>query len=155
MKHVLMIFALFVSSFAFGQSAKEEVDLIQSLYGMEKKDIVAEFVKLDPAQKDAFWKTYDAYEMERKELGKQRVSLLEKYAMNYGTMDDATTDALIKEMNSLGVKNDKLISTYYGKMKKAGGVRAAAQFVQIESYLLSSIRVAIMDEIPFIGELDK
>ncbi len=154
MKQLLMIAALFVSSFAFGQSAKEELDLIQSIYGMEKKDIVAEFVKVDGTMKDAFWKTYDAYEMERKELGKQRVALLEKYAMNYGTMDDATTDALIKEMNSLGMKNDKLISTYYGKMKKAGGVKAAAQFVQIESYLLSSIRVAIMDEIPFIGELD-
>jgi hypothetical protein len=69
-------------------------------------------------------------------------------------MDDAATDSLIKEMTGLGLKNDKLIDTYYGKMKKAAGVKAAAQFVQIEIYLLSSVRVKIMENIPFIGELD-
>jgi hypothetical protein len=57
-------------------------------------------------------------------------------------------------MISLGSKTDKLISTYYSKMKKPAGVKAAAQFFQIESYLLSSIRAAILEEIPFIGELD-
>jgi hypothetical protein len=34
-------------------------------------------------------------------------------------MDDATTDQVIKEMTSLGAKTDKLIATYYGKMKKS------------------------------------
>jgi hypothetical protein len=33
-------------------------------------------------------------------------------------------------------------------------VKAAAQFVQIEQYLLSSVRAAILEEIPFIGELE-
>ncbi len=69
-------------------------------------------------------------------------------------MDDAATDSLIKEMTGLGLKNDKLIDTYYSKMKKAAGVKAASQFVQIEIYLLSSVRVKIMKNIPFIGELD-
>lgn len=154
MKHLLIIAALFISTFGFAQSAQEEVDLIQSLYGMQKKEIVADFVKLEGAQKDAFWKLYDAYELERKALGQRRINLLATYAEFYSSLDDDATDILIKEMNTLALKNDKLISTYYGKMKKPAGVKAAAQFVQIESYLLSSIRAAILEEIPFIGELD-
>jgi Spy/CpxP family protein refolding chaperone len=155
MKNLLLLFAaLFFSVTSFAQSAQEEVDLIQSMYGMQKKQIVANFIKLEGAQKDAFWKLYDAYEVERKALGIKRINLLGMYAENYGTLDDAKIDAMVKEMNSLGVKNDKLIGSYYGKMKKPAGVKAAAQFTQIEYYLLSTIRAEILEEIPFIGELD-
>ncbi len=150
MKKILIIGALLISTIGFAQSNKEEVDIIQAVYGKSKKDIVAGFI--NPG--DAFWTVYDEYEVKRKELGQKRVALLEKYAANYGTMDDASTDALMKEMTALGVKTDKLIATYYGKIKKASGVKAAAQFAQIEIYLLSSVRVAILDNIPFIGELD-
>ena len=41
MKNLLLLFvALFLSVTGFAQSAQEEVDLIQSLYGMQKKEIV-------------------------------------------------------------------------------------------------------------------
>ena len=153
MKNLLVILALLVSGMTFAQSNKEEVDLIQSLWGMEKKEIVAEFVKVDPAAKDAFWKLYDAYEMERKTLGKDRTALLNKYAENYMTLNDDMTDEIMNSMISLGAKTDKLTSTYYGKIKKVAGVKAAAQFLQLESYINSAIRTAIFEEIPFIGEL--
>lgn len=153
MKNLLLIAALFISVAGFAQSNKEDVDLIQSIFGKEKKAIVAEFIKLEGAQSDAFWKLYDEYETQRKELGKQRISLLEKYTNSYMTLDDATTDQLMKEMMTLGVKTDKLIYTYYGKIKKVSGVKAAAQFAQLETYLLSIIRSTIFENIPFIGEL--
>jgi len=154
MKKLLVIAALFVSAVGFAQSNKEDVDFIQSIYGKEKKEIVAGFIKLEGAQKDAFWTLYDEYETKRKDLGKQRVALLERYANGYMTMDDASTDQIMKDMMALGLKTDKLMGTYYGKIKKASGVKAAAQFVQIEAYLLSAVRATIMENIPFIGELD-
>ena len=49
---------------------------MQAAFGMDKKAVVAEFVKPSPAEKDAFWKLYDEYEVKRKELGKQRIELL-------------------------------------------------------------------------------
>ena len=154
MKHLLIIAALFVSTMGFAQSAQEEVDLLQSLYGMQKKDIVANFIKLEGPQKEAFWGIYDAYEMERKVLGQRRLNLLATYAEFYSSLNDDATDILIKEMNDITLSNDKLIAKYYGKLKKPAGVKAAAQFVQIESYLLSDMRATILEEIPFIGELD-
>jgi len=36
---------------------------------MDKKAAVADFVKPSVQQKDAFWKLYDEYETQRKELG--------------------------------------------------------------------------------------
>jgi len=152
-KKNLIIAFMCLSLGAMAQSNKEDVDFIQSIYGKEKKAVVAQFIQLDGPQKDAFWKIYDEYEVKRKELGHQRVALLERYAKNYTTLDDATTDQITKDMLSLGVKTDKLINTYYGKLKKASSVKAAAQFVQIESYLLSEVRTAIFESIPLIDEL--
>ena len=61
-KHLLILAASFLASFAFAQSNTEEVDLMQAAFGMEKKEIVAAFVNPSDAQNEAFWKLYDEYE---------------------------------------------------------------------------------------------
>lgn len=154
MKKLLTLLVICFSTAAFAQSNKEDVDFIQSIYGKEKKTIIADFIKLEGAQKDAFWKLYDEYETSRKELGKKRIALLEKYAASYSSMDDATATQITKETIKLGAETDKLIATYHKKMEKAAGAKAAAQFYQIEAYFLSVIRASILESIPFIGELD-
>lgn len=148
---VLMALAIF----AFAQSNKEEVDLVQAAFGKDKKAMAAEFIQLEGAQKDAFWKAYDDYETKRKELGKKRIEILNKYVNSYATLDDASTDALVKEMMEQQSKTDKLIDTYYTKIKKESGVKAAAQFYQFENYILAQVRSMIMENIPLIGEFDK
>ena len=151
----LFVIGLLFTGTLFAQSNKEDVDMIQAIFGKEKKTMVASFVQVDPSQADAFWKLYDEYETKRKELGKKRIALLEKYATNYATLDDATTDQLIKDNQTLQAETDKLIVTYYGKIKKVAGSKPAAQFYQLEGYLLSVIRATILENIPFIGELDQ
>jgi len=155
MKKTLLTTALLMfTCFGFAQSNKEEIDLVQAVFGKDKKAMVAEFIKLEGAQKDAFWLAYDEYETKRKDLGKKRIALLDKYATNYATLDDAGTDEIVNEMIKLQTETDKLIATYYTKIKKGSGVKAAAQFYQIEGYILSKIRTTIMENIPLIGELD-
>jgi hypothetical protein len=151
---LITVFVMF-SCFALAQSNREEVDILQSVFGMEKKALAAEFIKLEGTAKDAFWSTYDEYEIKRKELGQRRLNLLEKYTTNYTSLDDATTDEIVNEMIALQGETDKLIATYYKKIKKSAGTKPAAQFYQMEGYVLSKIRSEIMENIPVIGELDK
>ena len=136
------------------QSAKEEIELYQSIIGMEKKAAVAEVISLSGESATAFWGLYDAYETERKLHGQKRIELLVKYAEEYMTLDDASTEEIINEMMALGKEYDKLIQKYYKSIKKTSGVKTAAQFYQLEIYFQSAIRFFIMDEIPFIGEFD-
>ena len=154
-KTLLTTLMVALAFFAFSQSNKEEIDLVQSVFGMEKKAMAAEFIKLEGAPKDAFWVAYDEYETKRKELGKKRIGLLNKYVEGYSTMDDASMDQITKEIISLQGETDKLIVTYYNKIKKGSGVKAAAQFYQFENYILSKIRAEVMENIPLIGEFDK
>ena len=149
-KHILIIAALFLASFAYTQSNKEEVDLMQAAFGMDKKTVVSDFVKPSPAQKDAFWKLYDEYETQRKDLGKQRIELLKQYANQYQTMTSEQADAWTKKVIDLQKKTDNLIVTYYGKVKAVTDGIVATQFYQIEGYILTAIRMQVLENVPFL-----
>jgi hypothetical protein len=151
-KLTLLLSAFFVLVFANAQSNKEEIDYFQSIFGMEKKAIVDAFVKVDDAQKDAFWKIYDEYEVARKELGKNRIALLNEYAANFDKMTNESADAWTGKVIKQGSETDKLLVTYYKKVKKVTNPVVALKFYQIESYLLTMIRMTILDEIPFVQD---
>jgi hypothetical protein len=132
------------------QTNKEEVDIMQAAFGMEKKAMVAEFVQVDAAQKDAFWKLYDEYETQRKAYGKERLDLLEQYNNNYKSMANETADAWMKKALDLQKKTDALLLNYYKKVKKATNPINALQFYQVEMFILSGIRNQVMGELPFV-----
>lgn len=145
--------AIILSVASYSQSANEEVDLFQAAFGMEKKAIVNNFIQVSDAQSEAFWNLYDQYESARKENGKKRIQLLEQYAAQYYSMTDEQADAWTKEVISLQKATDKLIVTYYNKIKKATSATVATQFYQVENYILTGIRMEILDNVPFLGEM--
>ncbi len=151
-KITLLIAALTIGILSYAQSNKEEVDFMQAAIGMQKKEAVAQFVHPTEAQKDAFWGLYDQYEAARKINGKKRIELLEQYAKQYSSMTDEQADKFMKELITLQTSTDKLIVTYYKKVKKATSPIVAMQFYEIENYLLAVVRAQILDEIPFVGE---
>jgi hypothetical protein len=141
----------------FGQSVNaqtynEEVDFFQSIFGMQKKEIVAEFLSVE--NDDTFWVMYDEYETKRKAMGKERLAVLLDYVENYDMLTNDKYDELIVDMISLRKGTDKLIDQYYKKIKKASGSKKAAQFFQIENYFLSEIRTTIFEGIPYIGQFE-
>ena len=138
---------------AFSQTNVEEVDLFQSIFGMAKKSMVSDFIDLGNYAEADFWQLYDKYEVARKDLGKKRLELLDTYARAYMSLNDVRTDEIIKDMAIQKKSLDKLIFKYYKKMGKTVGIKPAAQFYQLENYLLSAIRLEILNNIPFIGEI--
>ena len=149
-KYTCILAALFVVSVVLGQSYSEEVDLMQAAFGMAKKDMVSAFVQPSDSQSDAFWKLYDEYETARKELGKERIVLLEQYAEQYENMTAEQADASTTKALELQKKTDKLIATYYKKVKAVSDGLVATQFYQVESYILTGIRMELLDGIPFV-----
>lgn len=156
MKRIFLFAIILISVQSFAQSTlKEDVEVIQSIYGKSKADLVRQYMNLSEPQASAFQKIYDEYEVSRKALGQQKVQIINDYGNNYATLDDAKaaqlTEASLKNVGDY----DKLLAKTYGKLKKAVGGLNAAKFVQIEQYLQVTIRAAIQDQIPFIDEIDK
>jgi hypothetical protein len=149
-KLILIMSAILFIGVANGQSKMDEVDLIQSVFGMEKKAIVADFLIVKSAQQDAFWKIYEEYETARKDLGKKRIELLSQYADNYNSMSNETADSWMKDVLSLTKAADKLLVTYYKKVRKITDPVTALKFYHVENYILTSIRMAMLDKVPFV-----
>ena len=149
-KCLLLISVLFLTSFAWAQSNKEEIDLVQAAFGRDKKAVVADFVKPSPAQKDAFWKLYDEYETQRKALGRERITILKQYADHYFDFTPEQADTWTKSVIALQKKTDDLINSYYGKVKAISDGIVATQFYQIEYYILGTIRMKILQNVPFL-----
>ena len=154
MKKLFSIAIILIASvtMSFAQVQQEEIDYYQSIFGMEKKIVVANFLELE--ETNAFWAIYDEYEIARKELGQKRLNLIVKYAENYDNLTDEKADAVIKSSISLRKSTTDLINKYYKKVKKVSGSKTAAQFYQIENYFITAIQAELYTDVPLIGELD-
>lgn len=133
----------------------DEITLTQSIWGMEKRQIVTDYMKLTGAESAGFWKEYDVYEAARKTLGQERIMLINDYANNYNNMTDAKATELVKKVSANNIAMEKLQLKTFEKMSKVIAPVRAAQFIQLENYLINSIRITLQDSLPFIGELDK
>ena len=148
LKQLLFLFAIFTFSIGMtGQGSQDELQLMQSLYGMEKRDIVSEFIELNDSQEQEFWLLYDEYEVKRKDIGKERFKLLTSYVNDYGEVKPQDADNFMKQAIPLRIKSDKLVDNYYKKIKSGTDPIVAMQFYQIENYLADVIRMELLEEI--------
>lgn len=156
MKNLLLIAAFVFSSVTIAQNtAKEDVEIIQAKYGKSKKELVSKYMEVKEPQAADFWKIYDAYEQERKALGKKRIELISDYINNYESLSNEKADQLLKATLKNNEAYEKLYSKYYEKMKKAVGAIDAAKFIQLEYGLQTAILAETQSAIPFIGDIER
>ena len=146
-KIYLLLTAVLFVTLGFSQTYQDDLELIQSLYGMEKKEVVDEFVELDPNEEAPFWEVYEEYETKRKALGKKKYNILWNYVNDYGTIRAEDAEMIMNEILPLRIESDKLISKYYKKVKSKTDAVVAMQFYQIENYLDVLIRTELLEEL--------
>src|SRR5688572_6549123 len=152
---VLFVWGICSALSGLAQTAGEDIAMIQNLYGMEKRKLVSNYMQIPQSQAAAFWNVYEQYEVDRRELGRKRIELIDQYAKTYKDLTDDKADEIAKGILENNVKLEKFHQSYYGKFKKATSAVTAAQFMQLELYLQSEIKREITANIPFIGEIEK
>ena len=150
-----LVIAMALTVGAYAQSNKEDVDLIQAMYGKAKKELVNDYMKFDATAGAAFWPMYDAFENERKVIGRERIQIISDYADHYKTLDDMKADELGKKTLDNNLALDNLNKKYFPKFSKAVGALNAAKYMQLELYMQNAVRAELQESIPFIGELDR
>ena len=149
---------LFVLAFAiFGGQAiaqNNEAELMMSMFKVEKKALLMEFLNLNEEEAAAFWPVYEAFNMDRGAISKKRIALITKYADEYSTITPEQIDELVGESFANRASLEKLHKSYYKKFKKAVGPKRAAQFVQYERFVDNAINTELNNNLPLIGELD-
>lgn len=154
MKNFLMI-ALFAicSTASYAQTFTDEVALLQSVYGMQKRDIVAKYIEVSETQSATFWSLYEEYEVARKAIGTKRANNIVEYAKNYDSISDENVAKMVKASFEVNNEFNALWEKTYKKMAKALSPKTAAQFYQLELYLETMVRSELSENIPMIGEM--
>ncbi len=151
MRFICLLFVL--SSTTLMAQSQDEIAIYQSLFGMEKRALVEEFMRPNLTNEAAFWPVYEEYEMKRKEIGRDRIELLQQYADSYDAMDEKTMNSMIKESMSLTDRREKIIRSYFKKIEKAVGPVTAGQFYQLETFLHAAVQAEIFGNIPVIDNI--
>ncbi|WP_396184703.1 hypothetical protein [Flavobacterium sp.] len=155
MKKVFLLLLVALTTGVFAQStSKEDLDVIQGIYGKSKKELAVAYMAIPEAQGAGFWAIYDAFEVERKALGQAKVAVIEDYAANYANLTDASADKIAKAALKNNMDYQKLFGKYYDKYKKAVGAVTAAKIIQFENYMQTAVQSEIQDAIPFVGEME-
>jgi hypothetical protein len=154
MKSLLFPTVLFLLISTFVHAQNDEIQTVQKEWGKDKKELVSLAMDLSAADSVKFWPLYNNYEKERQKLGRERILILTDYSDHFESLTNAKADELITKIfkNELALTN--LQQRYYISLKGKLGALKAAKFMQVESYISTSIRSAIQEELPFIGELD-
>jgi hypothetical protein len=153
-KIILFSICLVFAMLSKAQSNTDEIAYMQSVYGMQKKQLIAEHMKISKADSAKFWSMYDVYETSRKAIGKKRATNIEEYAKSYDNLTNEKAGALMNA--SFGVYNDfgKLWKDTYTKMAKGISPLTAGKFIQVEMYLENLVRNELAGEIPLVGEFE-
>jgi hypothetical protein len=156
MKIIVAVFCFFSFLSASAQVTKDDINLVQAIFGKDKRDLMQEYMQFsDTSKASAFWKMYDSYEGERKLLGQEYIGILQDYAKNYTTLNDVKADNLVMRSSANNLAFENLYKKYYNKMKPAIGALKASQFLQMEAYIRTVVKANILTDIPFIGQIDR
>ena len=153
-KLIIVAIITLITFISQAQSKIQEADLIQSVYGMQKRDLIAKHMKLTSTQTNLFWQLYSEYEIARKEIGVKRMKNIENYADKYDSLSDIDADALMKTTFEVNTEFIKLWEKTYKSMAKSISSGTATQFIQAEMFFENIIRQQLAMEIPLIGEFE-
>ena len=146
-----IVFALMALP-SFSQTQKDEVAIFQNAFGIEKRTLIENYMKIDASKAAEFWKLYEAYETSRRAIGLKRVENITKYADNYDNFTTESINAIMKSSFDIQKEMTSLWGSTYKKMSKVITPVEAAKFIQAEMYIENTIRQALLEEVPLIGE---
>jgi len=152
-KITLLIIALLFINVTFSQDYSiEELKIVQNLFGAQKKAVYEDNMNLAGVNADSFWNLYNEYEVERKKIGEKKMELIVSYTSKEGAVSNSQADELLSQAENIRSSENNLIMKFSKKMRKETSSLVAAQFYQIEHYILDGIRFQLLNNIEFLSE---
>ncbi len=147
MKRILAIVTLMFAMNGLFAQQHTEIELIRSQYKLEKKAVVADYLKLSNEDAEKFWPIYNQYEAERVAIGDRRIKLITDYVNDKHVGSIPNSDAMVKESADIQRKEANLREKYYKTVKEGVNATVAINFYQIEDQISSAVKTALWEEL--------
>ena len=128
------------------------IQLLRSDLKASKRALIKESMQLDENQAAAFWPLYNQYDVEQSKLADQKLALIQEYARDFLTMNDAKADQLAQRALGLDDQRQALRRKYYDLFKKALPSLLVVRFFQLDSQIQMIVDLQIAANLPIIEE---
>src|SRR5438045_9764188 len=119
MRKILLLVFSASTIMSYAQTSDAEAQAIVNLLGVQKKEVIAKLVVIQPKDSAAFWKLYDEYQRKNLQFAKNRIQLYEKTAMSYSNMTHKIADSLSDKYFDNRMSQENSLQEYYKNIKSA------------------------------------
>lgn len=129
-----------------------DTDMLRYIVTHERKEVFEKGMKLDAHQSEVFWAVYHQFEKEKEKLDAKRLHLLGTYISKQSTLTNDDAIKLVKHSGENQQADIALRQKYFKLMSKKLNPVVAARFVQLDDIVGMAVRLAILGNVPLIGD---
>ena len=130
-----------------------DTEKLQYVLSTERKQVFERNMNLNEEQSEIFWGVYHRYEKEKEQLEKNRLRLLGTYIEKYATLTNDDVMKIVKQSGENQRADLALRQKYFHIYSKKLDPMAAARFLQLDDIVGLVTRLAILGNLPLIGEV--
>jgi hypothetical protein len=130
-----------------------DAEKLQYILSTERKQVFERNMNLNEEQSEVFWGVYHRFEKEKEQLEKNRLRLLGTYIEKYGTLTNDDVLRIVKQSGENQRADLALRQKYFHIYSKKLDPMAAARFLQLDDIVGMVTRLAILGNLPLIGEI--
>ena len=127
------------------------IDLLRKDVRSQKKQIIAENMKLSDAEAEKFWPVYDQYSAELSKIYDRKIALLKNYTDSYDSMTGEQAENYIRQRAEVEQSIMQLRLKYMPAFRKVLSGRETALFYQIDWRVGLAIDVQLI-QVPLINQ---
>ena len=130
-----------------------DTEKLRYILATERKQVFERNMNLNEEQSEIFWGVYHRYEKEKEQLEKNRLRLLGTYIEKYATLGHDDVMKIVKQSGENQRADLALRQKYFHIYSKKLDPIAAARFLQLDDIVGMVTRLAILGNLPLIGEV--
>src|SRR6476659_515142 len=130
-----------------------DTEKLQYILSTERKSVFERNMNLDEKQSEVFWGVYHRYEKEKEQLEAKRLRLLGTYIEKYDSLNNDDVMKIVKQSGENKQDDLALRQKYFQIYSKKLNPMAAARFMQLDDIVGMVTRLAILGNVPLIGEV--
>jgi hypothetical protein len=128
--------------------SQQDIDLLRHDLRSQRKQLVAQNLRLTDEEATKFWPIYDQYMAELVKNNNKKYSVIQQYANGYGTLSGEQSMSLMKQWMDVDIGAAQLRARYLPIVAKAIGDSKAATFAQIDRRIALMIELQLASRLP-------
>ena len=136
-------------------ASDQNIKLLRQDVRSQKKQLIAENLKLTDTEATKFWPVYDQYSGEMTKIGDQKYVLIKEYAKNFGSLTDEQAQSLTSRSLALDEAVAQLRIKYVPIINKVLPSPKTATFFQMDRRITDLIDLQLASQIPLVQDQEQ